>query len=1023
MAILNPPGQNILNFLESIRNGGGQTIVSPKPEITQEKEMSFVYDPSSHPLKSTQQINIDWSRFENHTFFSSAEAKTGIAIDQIINKFPFDGSKDEVQTFFDNLTGFERWVFSQLPVNKGFVNFDSSTKIITKDRAGAANSSLSRDNSGDSIVNPRGNNFTIEFFIKPYNNSQEKTIFRKGSSDYISVLIVNIDDKSKISFKVLKGDFNKTIDLTVKRGEWSHVAFTWNNKDVGGKIIAYVNAIKEDEVLADQNNIVLDIDYDDIEIGGFAGELDEFRIFHEERTPKQIRTGLKRAIFSTPELKLYYKFNEPSGNLILDSSGNSLHSNLPLIGVTRKKLSVAGNENSLFNEQNELSVVLFPNNSDVIRTTEDLLERAIEYDKENPNLITKLIPEHYLQLGSDLDGTNDLLDAERKKNYSYSAPGNPGQYKLDSVQVMLSFLYIWSKFFDEMKIYLDSFSTLNTFNFEGEGSSPDNFLLDFIKRSGFFMTPLFTDSTLSQYVDGEDITENVSLGGFPLKKIQSEITRRIIIALPGIIKSKGTQESIKAFLRSVGINTENSVRIREYGGPTSTKLSHLRETKVEDIWFYKMTKGGAKIYFDLFKTKKDDPGVVDYFFLTPVLNDQTQKNKNWTFEGLFQWRSDPSVNGETLFKIKETDVPNTQKISVKAKDGILSAYLNNDTSPSVTLDLGLDFWEDEKQWKISFGLKDGNKLFLMAGTQDGGERISFKREESLLTIDTDLQVDTKYSLEMAQSSLSAFVSGIRLWKKALEEREFVEHIRNPKSVGVSNVKDDLQHLQFHFIGKQGEREIKTGWVLQFDDLSGNFCVGNVSGEDEGNNNFHIVPTIFSRLSPYFDEYTTSQKIRVRGYSNYNGVTDEDWIQPGPVYQIPPGEIPRDDNRLSIEFSLIDALNKDIVNIFSSFEEIEKAIGSPGYQFEPNYPDLEKMKDEYFKKISGKMNFAKFFEFFKWFDKSLGRFISQLIPRKTHFKGTNFVIESHMLERAKLQIESSGMYAGAGINSALYTGVI
>jgi hypothetical protein len=68
-----------------------------------------------------------------------------------------------------------------------------------------------------------------------------------------------------------------------------------------------------------------------------SGALDEFRFFHKARTIEQINTFAKKSIYSIPELKLYYKFNEPNGwfssdendsinRIVLDSSGNSLHS-------------------------------------------------------------------------------------------------------------------------------------------------------------------------------------------------------------------------------------------------------------------------------------------------------------------------------------------------------------------------------------------------------------------------------------------------------------------------------------------------------------------------------------------------------------------------------------------------------------------------------------------------------------------------------------------------------------------------
>jgi hypothetical protein len=75
-----------------------------------ESSSSFIYEPIDYPLKSTQQVNVDWSKFENHTFFMSAQAKTNIAFDQIINGYPFDGTQKEVESFYDRLSGFDIFV-------------------------------------------------------------------------------------------------------------------------------------------------------------------------------------------------------------------------------------------------------------------------------------------------------------------------------------------------------------------------------------------------------------------------------------------------------------------------------------------------------------------------------------------------------------------------------------------------------------------------------------------------------------------------------------------------------------------------------------------------------------------------------------------------------------------------------------------------------------------------------------------------------------------------------------------------
>jgi hypothetical protein len=92
----------------------------------------------------------------------------------------------------------------------------------------------------------------------------------------------------------------------------------------------------------------------------------------------------------------------------------------------------------------------------------------------------------------------------------------------------------------------------------------------------------------------------------------------------------------------------------------------------------------------------------------------------------------------------------------------------------------------------------------------------------------------------------------------------------------------------------------------------------------------------------------------------------------------------------------------MINIFSNLDELNNGLGSPNMLFSPDYPDLEKLRDVYFNRLSSHVDFDKFFEFYRWFDTSISTFIDQLIPKRTLFKGANFIVEPHMLERSKLQ---------------------
>ena len=159
---------------------------------------SFIYDAHDAPLKSTQQLNVDWSKFENHTFFMSAEAKVNLAFEQIINGFPFDGTRVESEVFFEKLSGFDKWVFDSFPKFHGQLMFtgtqvgetspSAGSYIVVNDAAGALYPELSKTTTGESILNPKGTSLSIEMqlFIPPTATAGTQVICQKlsGRKDF-----------------------------------------------------------------------------------------------------------------------------------------------------------------------------------------------------------------------------------------------------------------------------------------------------------------------------------------------------------------------------------------------------------------------------------------------------------------------------------------------------------------------------------------------------------------------------------------------------------------------------------------------------------------------------------------------------------------------------------------------------------------------------------------------------------------------------------------------------------------------
>ena len=164
------------------------------------------------------------------------------------------------------------------------------------------------------------------------------------------------------------------------------------------------------------------------------------------------------------------------------------------------------------------------------------------------------------------------------------------------------------------------------------------------------------------------------------------------------------------------------------------------------------------------------------------------------------------------------------------------------------------------------------------------------------------------------------------------------------------------------------------------------------------------------LSPRFELATSTNKVRIRSFKQVKNIKQFGGSL-APMYEIPQDEEPKDDRRLSIDISAVQALNEDIVNILATLDFFDDAIGAPELVFASEYRDLRNLRRQYFNRLERKLNLEKFFKFYKWFDDTVGDIIEEFLPSSTNYLGTNFIIESHMLERNKFQYSYSDMYVG------------
>jgi hypothetical protein len=68
-----------------------------------------------------------------------------------------------------------------------------------------------------------------------------------------------------------------------------------------------------------------------------------------------------------------------------------------------------------------------------------------------------------------------------------------------------------AKFFDEMKLYIQSFSTLNKLSYDNIDSMPNDFLSVFARNEGIDLPPLFVGSSIEQYIEGQNLDNSTSV--------------------------------------------------------------------------------------------------------------------------------------------------------------------------------------------------------------------------------------------------------------------------------------------------------------------------------------------------------------------------------------------------------------------------------------------------------------------------------------------------------------------------------
>ena len=1090
---------------------------------------SFRYDPAGSPLKSTQQLNVDFANFSQHTFFNSAEAKTQKAFSKIVNSYPFDGSRSEINTFVDDLTGFEKYVFDSFPTNNGYLAFsgsasptDPGTYIQVNDFKGSTNPTLAKDATGQSVIDPGTKPFSIEFhFSAPDIANDNQVILQKLSSNngFTLFLSESASTTSADLYMILaSAGTSITASMPVTKGQFNHVAAVYDKvSGPGGQIKLYKNAaLTASSSFAQMGTIDFKtaplyigsgsshaIDgYNAVPVETLSGALDDLRFWHSVRTQDQIEQYRYQEIFAQSSLQMLMRFNEPSGsfsgngsNLVLDYSGNSLHSSIQNFSMALRNTSSFGS--SPVTEASNLSTIaLFPSFAPLTTLNTNLLTSASQYDASNPNIVTRLIPSHYLRDASQFEG----FEAENGSLSDEIATqtDQPGGAVLGQPQIIAGLLYTMAENFDELKMFVDEFKRLLKVDYLTTDTVSNQLMPWLSKYYGIYMPALFDKASPEQYLDGKNIRLD-RIKTTALQTVQNAIWRRIFSDLPYLFSTRGTLASLYAILNNVGITPNGPVRIRELGGSSVRTLgdSYVRRHEIAAMLDMSGTLGPSGtldaqgvddsrpfLQSSYLSGSRVEPGY-------PELNSAFQEwnglftSGSWAVEGTYKFERDLEHNQyQSLSRLYVTGAEslgfNDQHVLINCvakKPQILGSVTGSITlyaRPGINVSLGgadpllelaltgVDIFDGGK-WQVTYGRNRNDSIdsvasssyflraskftpggleqyyttssFYYANASNGLNQLETTGNspfgefsssgsfivigsQSLITVTAQFLNDPSVTSLARETNFSGKVSGLRFYSKGLTEKESKTHARNFKSLGVedpevnfnfvTNLSGSFERLRYDVSWDQVVTQSDSGGTVTGFDFSQNGLTFAGTGFEASKRIIKPERFDFDVLSSNFQSGENPNKIRIRSFQNSADV-ETFGTAFAPLYRLPQNEEPKDDRRVTIEVSVMQGLNEDIMNIFGTLDYLDNVIGSPELVFSQDYPHMRNLRRIYFNRLTQKVNFTAFFDFFKFLDDTIGILLEQMLPSDAKLTGPSYVMESNALERSKFTYKYYDLY--------------
>lgn len=512
--------------------------------------------------------------------------------------------------------------------------------------------------------------------------------------------------------------------------------------------------------------------------------------------------------------------------------------------------------------------------------------------------------------------------------------------------------------------------------------------------------------------------------------------KKIYHSLPYLLKKKGTNEGLRALINIFGI-PDTILRISEFGG--KDKINSNDWDHWQDVFNYAFSTSGSGGSIETLWTLNSNWGSLENHpeavqFRFKALPSSSYSSA--TTQSL--WSLDNGSPNNTRLELQyDADFTSGSYsgsvIDPENQYADLILYLQSGTTASVRLP-----FIDEGWWSVMVSRTDTEDFELFAGNKiyDGndGYQIGFLASSSVNGTSSPWANSTISSFPQLSDfagNTVAFTGSyqeIRYFNQPLNSDIFKDYVMNPNSIEGTYTSASFYQLAFRApLGG----ELYTGSTSIHPAVTGSspntssFATG--SSFTINNGEFSINREVF-----FYDQIPAgiknivSNKIKQLNtdlpYTGSLSNTTPNTVLSSqiPVQQNvePSSSYVGDINYLEVAFSPQNEINEDI-NSSMGYFNIGEYIGDPRQvpSSSDNYPDLDKLRDNYFEKYIHNYNLWDYIRIINYYDNALFKMVKDFVPARTSLS-TGIVIKQHILERNKyatpqLDTHTTTSYQGSG----------